>query len=198
MVSAEALGEKGREVRCGKCSHRWFQEPPRDSLDELQSLVETIHQDESETGSLKSASISAPSASISESLSNRKKSEDIKLNRSPKEILKESKRETKFSTLKIFYAEQQKSIAGFLLALAMIAILTLGILLITRGWYEPKPSPFMIDGLRSEQSTSGDELSGSFRVINLSDKAQTLPNFKVKLLSNTGRILSVQSLEIRV
>ncbi len=35
MVSSEALGAAGRDVRCGKCGHVWFQGPERDSLDEL-------------------------------------------------------------------------------------------------------------------------------------------------------------------
>lgn len=35
MVASEALGSEGREVRCGKCGHMWFQAGERDSLDEL-------------------------------------------------------------------------------------------------------------------------------------------------------------------
>lgn len=35
MVASEALGSEGREVRCGKCGHLWFQPGERDSLDEL-------------------------------------------------------------------------------------------------------------------------------------------------------------------
>lgn len=35
MISSEALGADGREVRCGKCGHMWFQEGERDSLDDL-------------------------------------------------------------------------------------------------------------------------------------------------------------------
>ena len=35
MVASEALGPDGREVRCGKCGHLWFQAGERDSLDEL-------------------------------------------------------------------------------------------------------------------------------------------------------------------
>ena len=35
MISSAALGEDGREVRCGKCGHMWFQAPERDSLDDL-------------------------------------------------------------------------------------------------------------------------------------------------------------------
>jgi len=35
MISSEALGANGREVRCGKCGHMWFQPGERDSLDDL-------------------------------------------------------------------------------------------------------------------------------------------------------------------
>ena len=38
MISSEALGEEGREVRCGKCAHMWFQPAERDSLDELAEI----------------------------------------------------------------------------------------------------------------------------------------------------------------
>jgi hypothetical protein len=184
MVSAEALGEKGREVRCGKCTHRWFQEPPRDSLDELQSLVEKISDDDSKD--------------IAKSIKPESKqfdSPEIKLNRSPKEILKESKKKTVLDQCIMFYSQQEKVIAGFMLALAIAALITLGILSITNSWSVPKKSPFMIDGLRTEQQQNGDDLSGSFRVINLSDKQQTLPRFKVILLSDQQRILAVKELD---
>ncbi len=35
MVASEALGERGRTVKCSKCAHKWFQERERDSLDDL-------------------------------------------------------------------------------------------------------------------------------------------------------------------
>lgn len=40
MISSEALGMDGREVRCGKCGHMWFQPPEHDSLDELSRFAE--------------------------------------------------------------------------------------------------------------------------------------------------------------
>lgn len=39
LTSADAIGERGRDVRCGKCGHMWHQEPVRDSLDELDQMV---------------------------------------------------------------------------------------------------------------------------------------------------------------
>ena len=33
VVKAEAIGEKGRKVKCAKCSHKWFQEPDKKALD---------------------------------------------------------------------------------------------------------------------------------------------------------------------
>lgn len=45
MISSDALGPDGREVRCGKCGHMWFQPPERDSLDDLPSIPEPAHED---------------------------------------------------------------------------------------------------------------------------------------------------------
>ena len=55
MLSSDALGSKGREVRCGKCAHMWFQPPERDSLDDLPR--ETIGA--SESSSARQADINA-------------------------------------------------------------------------------------------------------------------------------------------
>jgi predicted Zn finger-like uncharacterized protein len=35
LIAGDAIGEQGRDVRCGKCGHNWTQEPVHDSLDEL-------------------------------------------------------------------------------------------------------------------------------------------------------------------
>lgn len=38
LIAGDAIGEQGRDVRCGKCGHNWTQEPVHDSLDELSKL----------------------------------------------------------------------------------------------------------------------------------------------------------------
>ena len=36
-VKAEAIGEKGRNVKCAKCAHKWFQEPNKEELEKLKT-----------------------------------------------------------------------------------------------------------------------------------------------------------------
>lgn len=40
-VPAEALGDKGRDVRCKKCAHTWFQKSEKDSLNELIEKIQS-------------------------------------------------------------------------------------------------------------------------------------------------------------
>jgi len=49
LLSSEALGTEGREVRCGKCAHSWFQQPDRDSLDELSRTDRETHPAETQS-----------------------------------------------------------------------------------------------------------------------------------------------------
>ncbi|MCB9965104.1 MAG: zinc-ribbon domain-containing protein [Rhodospirillales bacterium] len=45
-LSADALGEEGRTVRCGDCRHQWFQTPEEDDNDALESdLEEGLEED---------------------------------------------------------------------------------------------------------------------------------------------------------
>lgn len=46
MVPSEAIGERGRDVRCKKCSHVWFQKSERDSLNELINRIQSTDTDE--------------------------------------------------------------------------------------------------------------------------------------------------------
>lgn len=185
MVSAAALGAKGRDVKCGKCGHIWFVEPPHDSLDELQNLVDKIEAEAS-------PEVIQPVSPAKQG----KEPPEIKLNASPKEILQgktkspDAQKESKTSFLS---EEQQKIVAGFLLALAVVALITWGILSITRHWYVPQKSQLMIDQLKIDTKEEG--LSGTFRVVNLSDTAQDLPTFKVFMAQDDGRIVSTKILK---
>lgn len=51
MISSTALGADGREVRCGKCGHMWFQAGERDSLDELPADLAEDTRDRVDTDS---------------------------------------------------------------------------------------------------------------------------------------------------
>lgn len=41
MVPAEAIGDTGRDVRCKKCAHTWFQQSEKESLDALISRIQS-------------------------------------------------------------------------------------------------------------------------------------------------------------
>lgn len=42
MVPSEAIGDSGRDVRCKKCGHTWFQPSEKDSLDELITRIQAV------------------------------------------------------------------------------------------------------------------------------------------------------------
>lgn len=190
MVSAEALGPNGRDVRCGKCGHTWFQAGAHDSLDELQKLVDKIDEAEDE---------SAYSPDHGQSSSRG----DIKLNASPKDILDKATPKQKpiaaknsrasgfkFSPASLFSVDGQKILAGFVAALAFVMVLALIIVSIARPFYAPKVSQIMIDKVKTELSDAG--LDGSFRLVNLSAEPQLIPPFKLVLMTDSGRIVSTQ------
>ena len=184
MVSAAALGASGRDVRCGKCGHMWFVEPPRDSLDELQNLVDKI-----ETEDLAAAEGFAPPEEAFKSEDSFETEKVIKLNASPKEILQgKAKVKPKVQKTVGEASDLQKAIAGFLVALAIFAVITWGILSITRAWYLPQASQLMLDQIKID--TKDKSAIGSFRVVNLSDKNIDTPDFKIFINDDKGRILS--------
>jgi len=46
MVSNDALGDRGRDVRCVKCSHVWFQKSEKQHLDELIEKIQAESPDD--------------------------------------------------------------------------------------------------------------------------------------------------------
>ncbi len=43
LVPDQAIGLKGRKVRCAKCAHDWFQEPSTENLGELAQMIEAVN-----------------------------------------------------------------------------------------------------------------------------------------------------------
>lgn len=50
LLSASAIGEEGRNVRCAKCDHEWFQESEEDEnkslADDLDSLTDSVEEEQ--------------------------------------------------------------------------------------------------------------------------------------------------------
>ncbi len=46
MVPTEAIGDKGRDVRCKKCGHTWFQKSEKETLDALINRIQSSPNDE--------------------------------------------------------------------------------------------------------------------------------------------------------
>lgn len=55
MVSADSLGEHGRDVRCAKCGHIWHQKSEKDSLDELINRIQSEEMDDIDFGEINSS-----------------------------------------------------------------------------------------------------------------------------------------------
>lgn len=189
MVSAEAFGYAGRTVKCGKCGHSWFQEAVRDSLDDLQKLVDNIQ------GADTNASADAPQEHTEQDLPRAAESsgQEIKLERSPREHAKAAKEKqntskTDKSYLPIWWQKYERDLAAFMMALAIIAVIVWGVVSLSRVMLAPEPSQFMIDQIKFEMSEN--KLDGTFRVINLSENEQNLPEFKVFLMAPQNRIVS--------
>lgn len=196
MVSAAAFGSKGRDVRCGKCGHTWFQDAPHDSLDDLQKLVDKMDAApvgadmarESAHGDAGSSSLSAVAGG---DVVGDVARPEIKLDKSPRDYLKPQgtvKKQSFVAGVKSFYDSHQKIIAGFAAALAMVSVLVWIILLIARPIYAPKDSQLMLDQIQTKMESGA--LVGSFRVTNLSAEDQVFPTFKVVLTDAQGRIIT--------
>ncbi len=46
MISHDSIGDKGRDVRCAKCGHQWFQKSEKDALDDLIARIQSEEIDE--------------------------------------------------------------------------------------------------------------------------------------------------------
>lgn len=61
-VSSEAIGVDGRQVRCKKCQHVWFQEGEKQALEDLINLIQSteIEVDDIEWDDGKKKTIAPP------------------------------------------------------------------------------------------------------------------------------------------
>jgi hypothetical protein len=208
MVSAEALGDSGRNVRCGKCGHVWFQEPKLDSLDELKSI------------NLGDAS-SPSTASIAEAVV-----EDLSFLRSNDPKIEEKKPDPTFGIKnekpqkKIKFGGKPKiekpaplwlkHVAALMVSLAITFALAYGFVAarssvaaavpffnsayIALGYTDTVPKIDMtLD--RVKLARQGSDLLLSGVLINLSEQDVTLKAYEIDLLDETGKIIKTEILE---
>ncbi|PZP55802.1 MAG: hypothetical protein DI586_05740 [Micavibrio aeruginosavorus] len=196
MVSSEALGDHGRDVRCSKCGHIWFQPPDRDSLDDL-----SIGLDDHDY---------SKDASSDNDISFNPYVERPEAEPTP-EILK-SKTETPQKKKTVMVASlRQKKIAGVMVALAIASVVFYGIV----AAYKPigKAIPFMgaayekigwplpkiksqIAFERLKLSREGNKIKGTGLIVNLTSEDQSLNHITVDLMDLSDKV--VKSFDIKM
>ncbi len=194
MVSSEALGDQGRDVRCGKCGHVWFQPPERDSLDEL-----NIGLDDHDYSTDKS---SDDDISFETHVD---KPEAIP------EILKPKADEpAKVKTVKEA-TKRQKQIAGIMVALAVASVIFYALVAPYKsigravpfmaaayekmGWPMPQAKK-QIAFERLRLSREGNKIKGSGLIVNLTSEDQPLNYMTVDLLDLSDNV--VKTLDIKM
>lgn len=191
MISSEALGSNGREVRCGKCAHMWFQEAERDSLDELAESAAAEEEKEFDIGlsdheePVASEEVSRPEAMPP--TENEAVSFDEKTN-------------------------LRRHVAAILAALAVTVVLLYGFIALRGPLSAAIPSLSSVYAalgfatLQSQESDlafdrikltrNGASLSGSGYVINLTSHAVSLGPIKAELLNAQKEVLASTDIEM--
>lgn len=180
MISSEALGEDGREVRCGKCSHMWFQPAERDSLDELRETAE--EDDDFNIG-----------------LSDRAEAEEIGFQNSFTKVEEPQLPLTEAHETALRHA------AGFMIALAVLSIIFYAFILLktplskmvpglnsayaAMGFSAPRQVEPDIAFDRIKLERKGDVLTGSGLVINLSENPVDIGGIKAELMGPQKEII---------
>lgn len=167
MISASALGEAGRKVRCSKCAHQWHAAPVRDSLDSLKTLDikdETVRIQPAAQEAPAFLKSPPPQASASKTSSD--KSEKI-------------------------ITPRQRQIAGACTAAAIILLSVWGIVglrhympvlnpfFVSVGWYDVVPEANLVFE-RPNFVIENDKQKLSVNVINLATEGSVLPPVKVR------------------
>ncbi len=110
MISHDSIGDKGRNVRCAKCGHQWFQKSEKDALDDLIARIQSEEIDD---------------IAFSEGKYGQPKQEPSKEGDKSIPLLEFIK--SKFFTLEkrypILYVLTSKPFAGFISALAVFLVL---------------------------------------------------------------------------
>lgn len=198
MISSDALGPGGREVRCGKCHQRWFQAGERDSLDELA---------EQSFG-----------ADLGTEIDTEKDPDDLEIQFTPHI---EPSFPSSFQQPKVTIDEKPvavvsektaaQHVAGIMVAVAVISVFAYGFFAAKEtlvrsfpflettyyslGFAAPKGSPELsFDRLKVIRS--GDKAVGSGFVINLTEKTVTVPALNVELLSATRDVLATKQIQL--
>ena len=191
MVSSEALGDQGRDVRCSKCGHVWFQPPERDSLDELNIGVDD-HDYSADQSSGDDISFET----------HVDKPEPIP------EILKPRANESanepaKVKTVKVA-TKRQKQIAGVMVALAIASVAFYALVAPYKsigravpfmaaayekiGWPMPQVKK-QIAFERLRLSREGNKIKGNGLIVNLTSEDQPLNYMTVDLLDLSDNIV---------
>lgn len=195
MVPSEAIGDAGRDVRCKKCGHSWFQKPERTSLDEL---INKIQSDESGGDDISFGD-----------------EEDIRA--SLKKPRLENK--TEFFIFPIFRKaiapfRNSHNVAGGLSALAIFLILLWGGVMMRSGVIAAFPSfekvytvlglsptPYasvnpeeslVLDRLDWKEEGRGAVIKGN--VINLTSKLVKLPHLQIAFVDGAGKVIRKETL----
>ncbi len=193
MISSDALGEEGREVRCGKCAHGWFQAPERDSLDDLPDDNGAPEQD------------TAPDRDLEIDFSNRA-AEDIPQALRPRPASRPAPpaKEPRIAT------EKEKKIASVMVALAAALVFFYGFTALKNPvgknisffgksynalGFAPDTDPPKIAFDRVKLARAGEGVSGSGTIINLTGDAVEIGKLQAEALSKDKKVLQAEKVE---
>jgi predicted Zn finger-like uncharacterized protein len=167
MISASALGEAGRTVRCSKCAHQWHAAPVRDSLDGLKTLDvkdDTVRARTAEQEAPAFLKSPPPQAHTPKAPSDKKE---------------------------IIITPRQRQVAGILTAAAIILLSVWGLVglrhympalnpfFVTLGWYDVVPEANLVFERPNFVVENGKQKL-SVNVINLGTKGSVLPSVNVR------------------
>ncbi len=205
MISSEALGADGREVRCGKCGHMWFQQGERDSLDDL-----PLHEGEHEVPQFGQRKVDVDldftphhEAAPAESIKSKPAAEKVVEHPDIQVDLKDRK--------PLLPRQQQKQVAAVLVALAITSTLFLGFISFRNSvglnvpflgaaynkmGFSVKTEKPKIAFDRIKLSFDGADVSGAGSLINLTSDALPVKAITADLLDEKNKVL--QSADIKI
>lgn len=200
LIAGDAIGEQGRDVRCGKCGHNWTQEPVHDSLDELSKI-------ESE-GAERPAQVRTSLDDAVESFLNDEIPEGVKP--IPEEVAAPAPKAKKPSMPKPpkppsepgFFSNNRPLITGLAVGLAVFSVIAYGLVTARASIISAMPATkpvFVMLGLEEKgdakalvfdsvtAKVEGDTLTVTGSLINLSSSTITLPPMVVDILDSAAK-----------
>jgi len=187
LIAGDALGDAGRDVRCGKCGHVWHEDTPRDSLDELTNVTTAEPAQDQGLGFITSAE------PIPEGV---KPSVEPEQPKTAKVTPKPDK--------KIDLGNKLPMINGVAVAVAIFAILLTAVVMSRSAIIEIFPSSQAVfaklgfDELPAEDTLVFDRITARIdagkllmtgNLINLSSKTAKLDDMQVDLLDRSGELI---------